>query len=190
MHGRQNKARDLFCKSSLTGTQPHPLICLLSLAASVPQQWWDWAILPEPIHPTRPTYYLTLYRKHLLTNTDNFPGEGNGNPPQHSCLGTSMDRGAWWATVHEVKRVALDLVTKPPPETISTQVKWKQIQSPEGACMMLGLFSHGCCYGAWNRAWQRVVAAHQKVLIGWMKERMDVLMRQLGSFWKVWWKRE
>ena len=26
------------------------------------------------------------------------PGEGNGNPLQHSCLGNPMDRGAWWAT--------------------------------------------------------------------------------------------
>ena len=23
------------------------------------------------------------------------PGEGNGYPPQYSCLGNSMDRGAW-----------------------------------------------------------------------------------------------
>ena len=23
------------------------------------------------------------------------PGEGNGNPLQYSCLGNSMDRGAW-----------------------------------------------------------------------------------------------
>ena len=30
------------------------------------------------------------------------PGEGNGNPLQHSCLGSSLDRGAWWATVHGV----------------------------------------------------------------------------------------
>ena len=29
------------------------------------------------------------------------PGEGNGNPLQNSCLENSMDRGAWWATVHE-----------------------------------------------------------------------------------------
>ena len=25
-----------------------------------------------------------------------FPGEGNGNPLQYSCLENSMDRGAWW----------------------------------------------------------------------------------------------
>ena len=28
------------------------------------------------------------------------PGEGNGNPFQHSCLGNPMDRGAWWATIY------------------------------------------------------------------------------------------
>ena len=36
------------------------------------------------------------------------PGEGNGNPLQHSCLGNPMDRKAWWATVHEVTRVRHD----------------------------------------------------------------------------------
>ena len=30
------------------------------------------------------------------------PREGNGNPLQYSCLENSMDRGAWWATVHGV----------------------------------------------------------------------------------------
>ena len=28
------------------------------------------------------------------------PGEGNGNSLQYSCLENSMDRDAWWATVH------------------------------------------------------------------------------------------
>ena len=31
-------------------------------------------------------------------------GEGNGNPLQYSCLEKSMDRGAWWATVHGVAK--------------------------------------------------------------------------------------
>ena len=29
-------------------------------------------------------------------------GEGNGNPPQYSCLENPVDRGAWWAAVHGV----------------------------------------------------------------------------------------
>ena len=33
-----------------------------------------------------------------------FPGEGNGNPLQYSCLENPMDRGAWWATVHGVTK--------------------------------------------------------------------------------------
>ena len=32
--------------------------------------------------------------------------EGNGNPLQYSCLGNSMDRGAWWATVHGIAKEA------------------------------------------------------------------------------------
>ena len=30
---------------------------------------------------------------------------GNGNPLQYSCLENSMDRGAWWATVHGVTKL-------------------------------------------------------------------------------------
>ena len=32
------------------------------------------------------------------------PGEGHGNPLQYSCLEKPKDRGAWWATVHEVAK--------------------------------------------------------------------------------------
>ena len=32
------------------------------------------------------------------------PGEGNGNPFQHSCLENPMDEGAWWAAVHGVTK--------------------------------------------------------------------------------------
>ena len=33
-----------------------------------------------------------------------FLGEGNGSPLQYYCLENSMDRGAQWATVHEVAK--------------------------------------------------------------------------------------
>ena len=36
----------------------------------------------------------------LMTND----GEGNGNPLQYSCQENPMDRGAWWAAVHEVTK--------------------------------------------------------------------------------------
>ena len=32
------------------------------------------------------------------------PGERNGNPLQYSCLGNSMDRGAWRAIVYGVTK--------------------------------------------------------------------------------------
>ena len=32
------------------------------------------------------------------------PRVENGNPLQYSCLGNSMDRAAWWATVHGVMK--------------------------------------------------------------------------------------
>ena len=50
----------------------------------------------------------------LIPGLGRSPGEGNGNPLQYSCLENPMDRGAWWATVHEVTRVGHNLATKPP----------------------------------------------------------------------------
>ena len=40
---------------------------------------------------------------------EDFPGEGNGNPLQYSCLENPMDRGAWWATVHGVAESRIGL---------------------------------------------------------------------------------
>ena len=51
----------------------------------------------------------------LIPGSGRSPGEGNGNPLQHSCLEKPMNRGAWQATVHEVARVGYDLATTPPP---------------------------------------------------------------------------
>ena len=40
----------------------------------------------------------------LIPGSGRPPGEGNGNPLQYSCLESSMDRGAWQSTVHEVTK--------------------------------------------------------------------------------------
>ena len=50
------------------------------------------------------------------------PGEGNGNPLQHSCLGNSTDRGAWQATVCGVTK-QLDMT-----EWLKNNKKSQQIQ--------------------------------------------------------------
>ena len=39
------------------------------------------------------------------------PGGGNRMPPQYSCREHSMDRGAWWATVHGVTKSRTRLST-------------------------------------------------------------------------------
>ena len=39
----------------------------------------------------------------LIPGSGRSPGEGNGNQLQYSCLENSVDRGAWWTIVHEVK---------------------------------------------------------------------------------------
>ena len=43
-----------------------------------------------------------------------FPGVGNGNPFQYSCLENSMDRGTWCAKVHGVtkSRTLLSTMTR------------------------------------------------------------------------------
>ena len=54
-----------------------------------------------------------LVVKNLLSNAGDVssipgsgrsPGVGNSNPLQYSCLESSMNRGAWWATVHGVAK--------------------------------------------------------------------------------------
>ena len=52
------------------------------------------------------------------------PGEGNGNPFQYSCLENSMDRGAWWATVHGVTKSR----TRLSDVTFNTYKSWENYQ--------------------------------------------------------------
>ena len=47
----------------------------------------------------------------LIPGLGRSPGKGNDSPLHYSCLGNPMNRGAWWATVHD-QRVRRDLVTK------------------------------------------------------------------------------
>ena len=47
----------------------------------------------------------------LILELGRSSGEGNDNPFQNPCLENSMDRGAWWATVHRVTKSQTQLST-------------------------------------------------------------------------------
>ena len=47
-----------------------------------------------------------------IPGSGRFAGEGNSNPLQYSCLDNPMDSGAWWATIHGIKTVGHNQVTK------------------------------------------------------------------------------
>ena len=48
----------------------------------------------------------------LIPKSGRFPGEGNGNPLQGSCLENPMDRGAWQATIHMIARSQTSLLAQ------------------------------------------------------------------------------
>ena len=51
----------------------------------------------------------------LIPGLRRSPGGRNGNSLQYFCLENSMDRGAWWAIVHGVKRIRRNWATKHTP---------------------------------------------------------------------------
>ena len=93
------------------------------------------------------------------------PGEGNGNPLQDSCLKNSVDRGAWWAPVHEIAESDIT----------------EQLSLTHCHCNTYHKFSilkqHKCfLLQSWKaKAWNQLYWAKVKVL---------------GSFWKFWEKNE
>ena len=47
-----------------------------------------------------------------IPESERYPGGGNDTPLQYSCLKNSMDRGAWWTTVHGAETVRHNWVTE------------------------------------------------------------------------------
>ena len=48
----------------------------------------------------------------LIPGLAGSPGGGHSNPPQYSCLENPMDRGAWRATVHRLRKSRTRPVTE------------------------------------------------------------------------------
>ena len=55
----------------------------------------------------------------LIPGSGRAPEEGNGTPPQYSCLENTMHRGAWWDTVPGAAE--LDMT-----EQLSAHTVWQQ----------------------------------------------------------------
>ena len=66
----------------------------------------DWFfVFPGGSAGKEPACQCRRRKKHRFdAGLGRFPGEGNGNPLQYSCLENSMDRGDWWATDHGVAK--------------------------------------------------------------------------------------
>ena len=71
----------------------------------------------------------------LTPGSGRSPGEGNGNPLQYSCLEHSMDRRAWWATIHGAAKTQLSTHTH-----THTKGGWSLWLE----CLGRGLFSCPC----------------------------------------------
>ena len=48
----------------------------------------------------------------LISGWGRSPEVGNGNPLQYFCLENPTDRGAWWATDHDIAKTRIQLSTK------------------------------------------------------------------------------
>ena len=79
------------------------------------QELWILFFSPKPLksgkYPSWLPKWLSSNESARQCRTHRFdpwvgkiPGEGNGYPLQYSCLGNPMDRGAWRATVHGVRK--------------------------------------------------------------------------------------
>ena len=53
-----------------------------------------------------------------IPGSERSPGAENGNPVQYSCLGNSMERGAWPGTVHRVAKSRTGLSEQCPDVTL------------------------------------------------------------------------
>ena len=64
----------------------------------------------------------------LIPESGRFPGEGNGNSLQYSCLGNPTDRGTWQATVHGITKGSES--TQPLGEGTGTPLQYSCLENP------------------------------------------------------------
>ena len=65
---------------------------------------YRWAFPGGSVVKNLPTNAGATRDVGLISGLGKSPQVGNGNPLQYSRLENSMDRGAWWATLHGVTK--------------------------------------------------------------------------------------
>ena len=74
---------------------------------------WAHGLLPPPTRSQRASQVALVVKNppanagdigdaNSIPGLGRFPGGGNGNPLQYSCLENPMDRGAWWPIAHKI----------------------------------------------------------------------------------------
>ena len=117
-----------------------------------------------------------------IPGSERSPGEGNGNPLQHSCLENPMDRGASWATVHGVAKSQTWL------KWLSTHRQWM----PPGMLPSPGCVSTLCCPACPWMLQPLLVAMPLKVVVvvsmlsGWILPLVGAASSGVISAWVVW----
>ena len=76
------------------------IIILWNSSSNMGMAIWDCCCGPVVKNP--PPITGDTWDMDSIPGSERSPGWGNGFAPQYTCLEKSMDRKAWWATVHGV----------------------------------------------------------------------------------------
>ena len=74
-----------------------------------------------------------------------FPGEGNGNPFQYSCLKNPTDREAWQLLSTKLQKSLSNLATKQQKQQMSWQMPSHCVVNPRGRCFSIYKIAHRIC---------------------------------------------
>ena len=112
-------------------------------AISSPMLFFSCSCITEQITPTQAwetqmglininklsskTKYQTSFHHSKMVPNSRVTGEGHGTPLQYSCLENPVDGGAWYATVHGVRRVGHDWATS---LSLFTFMHWRRKWQP------------------------------------------------------------
>ena len=119
----------------------------------------------------------------LIPSPGRSPGEGNGNPLQHSCLENPIDGGAWRATVHGVAKSQTLLNGQTTTIIISNYNMWlwkltnPEIFSGTAGELMVVLQSE---------SWQAQDPGRATVLVWVKRQEMAPTVKNLPAMQEIW----